>query len=311
MISLLLVKKIAELFIYMLMGAVLVRAGLIKKEDSVAISTIALYLMAPCMMIVSFQVDLSETVRSGFMTAFLFAIGVHVVYIIIAELFARFSHGIPIETGSIIYVNSGNLILPIVSSVLGPEWVIYSSAYTTVFNIFIWTHGRMLFEKNGKFSLASLKKIFLNVNVISIIIGMIFLFSGVKITGIPLQAMTTVGSAIGPASMFVTGMLLGSMKLDELFKNHRIWLIILMRLLVCPLVILLIIKLFSLEEMIQSGSTIFLISFLAAMAPQAATINQFAILYKKDTSYASSINILSTLLCIGTMPLMVWLYEHI
>ena len=51
---------------------------------------------------------------------------------------------------------------------------------------------------------------------------MIFLFSGVKITGIPLQAMTTVGSAIGPASMFVTGMLLGSMKLDELFKNHRI-----------------------------------------------------------------------------------------
>ena len=30
MISLLLVKKIAELFIYMLMGAVLVRAGLIK-----------------------------------------------------------------------------------------------------------------------------------------------------------------------------------------------------------------------------------------------------------------------------------------
>lgn len=310
MISLLLVKKISELFIYMLMGAALVRLKLIKKEDSVTISTIALYLMGPCMIIVSFQVELSETIKKGFGAAFIFAVCVHMIYILIAKIFSKCSHGVPIETGSIVYVNSGNLILPIVSSVIGPEWVIYSSAYTTVFNIFIWTHGRMLFEKDGHFSFKSLKKIFLNINVLSIIIGLFFLFNGIHLNSIPFQAMSTVGSAIGPASMFVTGMLLGSMHIGELFENHRIWLVIFMRLLLCPLVILFVIKFFNLETLIASGNTIFLISFLAAMAPQAATINQFAILYHKDTTYASSINILSTLMCIGTMPLMVWLYEH-
>ena len=52
-----------------------------------------------------------------------------------------------------------------------------------------------------------------------------------------------------------------------------------------------------------------LISFLAACAPCAATINQFAILYSKNAEYASAINILSTLLCILTMPIMVYLFQ--
>ena len=38
------------------------------------------------------------------------------------------------------------------------------------------------------------------------------------------------------------------------------------------------------------------------------TVTQFAQLYGHDAEYAGAINILSTLLCLATMPLFVWLY---
>ena len=37
-----------------------------------------------------------------------------------------------VEKASMIYSNAGNLIIPIVTAVLGKEWVIYSSAFLSV-----------------------------------------------------------------------------------------------------------------------------------------------------------------------------------
>ena len=36
------------------------------------------------------------------------------------------------EQASLIYTNAGNLIIPLVTAVLGPEWVIYSSMFQLV-----------------------------------------------------------------------------------------------------------------------------------------------------------------------------------
>ena len=49
--------------------------------------------------------------------------------------------------------------------------------------------------------------------------------------------------------------------------------------------------------------------FLAATSPAATTITQFAQLYDRDAQYAGAINVVSTLCCIVTMPLFVFLYE--
>ena len=43
--------------------------------------------------------------------------------------------------------------------------------------------------------------------------------------------------------------------------------------------------------------------------PSASTLTQMAQVYGKDADYASAINVVTTLLCIVTMPLMVALYQ--
>ena len=56
-ISILLMKQIAELFLMILMGYIVVKAGLLKGDDSKVISKIVLYLIIPCVIINAFQVD--------------------------------------------------------------------------------------------------------------------------------------------------------------------------------------------------------------------------------------------------------------
>lgn len=66
-ISILLMEQIIELFIMILMGFIIVKAGIVKDEDSKVLSKIVLYLIIPCVIINAFQVDYtSKTVRGLF-----------------------------------------------------------------------------------------------------------------------------------------------------------------------------------------------------------------------------------------------------
>ena len=64
-ISILLAEKIAQLFLILLMGYLVVRVGLLKPEDSRVLSVIMVYLVMPCMILNAFQIDNTPEVRTG------------------------------------------------------------------------------------------------------------------------------------------------------------------------------------------------------------------------------------------------------
>ena len=306
MISILLAKKIAEFFIFIILGFLIVRCNILKSTDSEVVTKLCIYLMTPAIIINAFQIDATGNVIKGLLLAVFNAVIIHIVCIIIAKLYGRLTNATEVERASIIYSNGGNLIVPIVGSVFGDEWVVYSAAFVAVFNIFVWTHGRGMFAKEDGIPW---KKILLNVNIISVGVGLFMLVFDYKFTGLASSVIASLADMVGPVSMIIVGMVLGGMKVQNIFSNNRIWGVICMRLIICPLVILLIMSMFPVESFVPGGDTVMLVSFLAACAPCAATINQFAILYSKNAEYASAINILSTLLCILTMPIMVYLFQ--
>ena len=59
----------------------------------------------------------------------------------------------------------------------------------------------------------------------------------------------------------------------------------------------------------DGGKNILLITLIACITPSASTITQMAQIYGRDADYASAINVLTTLLCIITMPIMTALYQ--
>ena len=61
--ALILIKKIFQLFLIMFAGFVIVKAKVLKSDDSMVLSRLTLYLVMPCMILNAFQVDLTDEIK--------------------------------------------------------------------------------------------------------------------------------------------------------------------------------------------------------------------------------------------------------
>lgn len=305
MIALLLFKQIFVLFLMMGMGCAIVKGRFLKSDDSKILSTVCLYLVVPCMQIKAFQVHYTNTVRNGFLLALTAAVLIHILLFAITYTFKRPLHLTDEETGSILYSNAGNLIVPLVTAILGASWVIYASAFMFVQGILLWSHGKAIMQRQKNFNLL---QIFGNINIAATLLGAALFFCRIKLTGIIANTISGVAAMIGPISMIAIGMILANIQWGKLFTNRRIYWIVALKMIVLPTVILLILKYTPLHTLLPQGRMILLVSLLAVIAPSGATIPQMAQLYGRNADYASSINVITTLICIVTMPLLTLFY---
>ncbi|MDO4458632.1 MAG: AEC family transporter [Clostridia bacterium] len=305
-ITLLLIKKIVSLFIIMMLGVLVVKLGFLKTEDSRTLSVLMLYVVVPCTILNSFQVDYTPTVLKGLGIAAAAALVIHFLWLFLTNLLGQIFRMDVVEKCSIMYTNAGNLIIPLVTSVLGEHMVIYSVAFMAVQLFFMWTHLKSSMSGESGFDW---KKIVTNVNLICIVIGVILFLTQFKFPSLVQDTLSSVSAMIGPSAMFVIGMLIGGMNLKQVFTYRRVWLVTFFRLLVFPLIILGLLKVFPIWTLVHNGKNILLVTFLACMTPAASTVTQMAQIFGNDEKYASAINVVTTLLCLVTMPIMVMLYQ--
>ncbi|WP_077071679.1 AEC family transporter [Mailhella massiliensis] len=305
-ISLLLGEQIAAMLLMVLMGYAVVRLGLLRAEQSAPLAAVALYIVGPCMMLDAFQVEFSQDKLHGLFLSLAAAALAQALAIALNALIRRPLRLDPVEQASAIYSNGGNLIIPIVIHVLGPQWVLYTSGFLIGQTALFWTHCYTLLKKNGQ---VHLRNILFNVNILAMAAGALLFVTGLHFPEIPRLAVHATGSMIGPLCMIVTGMLIGSVSFRRILAYRKLPLIVALRLVVFPLVTLLLFRAGGLSSWVKDGDTILLISFLAAAAPCASTVTQMSHLYGHNGEYASLINVVSTLLCVITMPVMVYLFQ--
>ena len=305
-ISLLLMNQIIQLFIMIFMGFIIVKAKLLKAEDSKILSVIVLYLIIPCVIINAFQVDYTPQTVKGLLIALAGSVMTQVILLIVVSILGRVFHLNEVEVASIYYSNSGNLIVPIVMFILGKEWVLYGCIFMSVQLVFIWTHCKKIISRESTYDW---RKIVLNINMISIAIGIVLFLTRIHLPAIINNTLSAIGSMIGPASMIVTGMLFAGMDFKQIFANKRVYFVSFFRLIIVPVIALFLIKCSQLSKFSSNGNKLMMIVFLAIITPSASTVTQMCQVYGNDSQYASAINVVTTLLAIVTMPLMVMLFQ--
>lgn len=306
MIAVTLARQLAELFFMMMLGTILVRAHLCDSSAAKGLSVICIYIVLPCIILESFQISYTDEIRNGFLLALLAAFLIHLILFALTALLGKIFSLDQIEKASLIYSNAGNLIIPLVTSVLGKEWVIYASAFITVQNIFVWTHGVSLISGQRKLSI---KKILTNVNMLAVAAGILIFFLKIRLPGVVTDVMSSIAGTIGPLSMIMIGIILGGASWRKVFGSRRIYLIGLLKMVLIPVIVLLFLKFSGLAGLVPEGKTILLISLFAVITPSASTVSQLAQLYDNEPAYAGAINALTTIFCILTMPVMVYLYS--
>lgn len=301
-----LTRQIAELFIMIFLGIILVKSNLLKQNDSKVLSTVVLYIVNPCVIINAFQIDYSEDIKNGLILSFGMAIVIHIVYIAFTKIIGKLFSLDGVERATIIYTNAGNLVIPLVQALLGEEWVIYTTAYIMVQTILIWTHGRMLICEEKGFHLKSILK---NVNVIASILGVFMFIFRIQFPSLITETMASLSAMVAPLSMLVAGMLIGGMDVKACLKNRRLYGITFVKMILFPAAAVFLLKYVGLKTAIENAESILLITLLASVAPTAASVTQLAQIYDGNSEYASAYYFITTFFCIVSMPLFVWLYQ--
>ena len=308
-----LVSKILSLLVLVGAGVVLVKTKLLKKEDSVALSKISVFLLSPCVIVSSFSMEVDGKAGQSLLLCFFYAILANFLFLFLGTLLRKPLHLSPVEEMSLEYTNCGNFVLPIVASVLGEEYLLYVSAYITVYNLLVWTHGIHLFQgkaeqtKEERLKENAFLKILFNPNILAILFGVFLFFTKISLPAPISLAISDLGKMIGPISMLITGIILGSMSFKKILSYRRIYMVTAFRLLFFPFIYHLLISVLSRIDGFLDNPVLFLVTFLSAMAPAAANVSQFAILYGKEEEYASCINIFTTLCTIISVPILVYL----
>ncbi len=301
-----LLYKILQLFVFMIIGFILAKLNVIKNSDSGVLSKLSLYLFMPSAIINAFDFELTGDMVGGLLLAFGSAIVIHIVLFGLDSIYARCISKSAVERTSVMYPNAGNLIIPIVLSVLGNEWVVYSTAFLSVQLAFVWSHGVKLYSGDK----VQFKKIIFNINIIAILLGLTFMLLNFRIPAFAKEVTNSLGAMVGPVGMLIAGILAADIDYKRTLRNKRLYVVVLLRMIVYPVIILAIVKALAFIPVANSRN-ILLISFLASLTPSAATVMQLAKLHEKDADFAAAVNIATTIVCVVTMPLFVAIYMSI
>ena len=304
-IPVLLFGKIAQLFVFLLLGFISVKTRLVKSEDSSAFSKILLYLLTPAIVLEAFDVEMTPEIMKGFILSFVAAFATHIVMMIIDYFYRKTLRPGIVERACAMYSNCGNLLIPIVISILGKEWVIYSSGFLCVQLFFIWTHALSLYSGERCFNF---KKIFGNIILISVIVGATFAFTGIRLPSFVKGITGPLSDMVGPISMIICGMIATEVRPKSILRDRRLYIVMLIRMVITPAICLVLIRLARSFIDIPNVENVLLITYLAIIAPTGASAVQFAQIYDKEPDFAVSVNIITTILCIATMPVFVALY---
>lgn len=154
------------------------------------------------------------------------------------------------------------------------------------------------------------KVLFLNPGILATLIGLCMLFLPFSLPTVMINTLEDVGKMTIPLSMLLIGSVLAKIRpqaMRQYFKNIYIWIAVFYKLLILPLFLLVFLFL-------HIPFPLLIISVLTAAMPSGSTTSVYAQQFGGDTAFSSFGVILSTLLCILTIPflysLLQWLHAY-
>ena len=252
------------------------------------------------------QINDTPEIRKGLLYSMAIAAAIHVVLLVLSALLSRPLKLDAVEQVNVIYSNAAALVIPLVKALMGDAYVIYSCAFIIVQLVLLWTHASSLLQGS---SALDWKKVLTNINMIAIAAGALLYWFRVVLPA-PLQnTMSTVGNMMGPMGMLLAGMAIAEKPLREVFCTRRNYLPTVLRLVVCPLVVLVLLWVCHASSWVADGKNILMTVYLAAITPACATVTSMAQLYDRDAAHSSALYVLTTLLSIVSMPVMIGLFD--
>ena len=306
---------ILTLFFLMICGYICRKTKIIDDKASKALSRLIVSIGQPMMIIGALNnVKFSQENLTTAWQVLLISLAMHILMAAMAFLICR-----PMRKGnfdrskvfefSLVFANAGFIGFPILDSIFGNGIGSFMGAfYVVIFNLFLWTWGIMILARERDDIKLTPRKIFINYGTVPCAIGiLLFLLQPyiVPPAGSVLapaydalsQFFNYLGSLCTPISVLVTGALLATMPLSDMFKNVRLYLHSGIKLIIFPAILCLLAKVVGLND-----TYVLLVTAMAGV-PSAAMVTMLAELHDIEPGYASQTVGMTSILSTATLPL--------
>ena len=338
-----LILNVAILFIMMIPGVILKKCKFCQDGFGKGISNLVLYIAQPCLIVYAYlscESKLSD-IWLGCVMTFILSVIAHIIFSGVSLLLfkkAPDSRRRMLRFATV-FSNAAFMGIPLIQAILSPEAAIYASIYNITFNLFLWTLGvhfctrvdgedmdgdgdsdlldEYLSARHNAKKEVSLLKVLLHPVTIASALGLILLAVGVDIEllennnlGIISRSLEMLKGLVAPLSMVVIGLRLPDIEFRGIFRDLHMYIFLALRHLILPISVIGVMWLMKLVGIPLSYETVMVTAILAS-APAASSATMFAEKYDCDASYVSRLVVVSTILCIATMPLIALLTELI
>lgn len=305
---------IATLFLLMACGFFARKKGIIDDVASKRLSTLIIKIGQP-MMIVSALVEAEFSME--YLTDGLIIVGLGMVlHALMAAMAFFLCKGFrdlderKITEFSLVFTNAGFIGFPIMEALFGSYGLFLASFYVISFHLFIWSWGIAILARKRPDIKLTVKKIFINLGSVPCLIGVLLYMAVIPFPNFVIPAflskfMMYLSNLCTPISVLITGALLATRTPKQIFGSGKIYYFSAMKLVVIPLVVCVIGKLIGLP------SDMILFATVEAALPAAASITMFSEMYGLNAGYASQTVGTSSLLSVGTLPLILKVAEWI
>ncbi|MBR1864515.1 MAG: AEC family transporter [Ruminococcus sp.] len=284
------------MFIILFIGFGCSKKGLITREGNKQLSAVALHIVNPLLIFMAYQTDHSSRLMKGLCWSFLLsAVSFGVMIGLSGLIVSGKREDFALERFSCVYSNCGFIGIPLIRGIYGDEGVLYLTAYITLFNILVWTHGYMTMK--GQADRSTFFKALRAPSVVAVFLGFIFYLGSIRLPGVLSSSLQYVADMNTPLAMLIAGAAAAQTDFKKAVRNKGLYLVAAMKLLILPMAAFFIMKLFPAPALVLMTVTI------AAACPVATTGTMFAIQMDKKPERCSEFFAVTTLLSALTLPL--------
>ena len=300
-LTIILLKRLLVMFIFMGIGTFLYKRKYITEEGSKTLGNILIRLVLPCVIINGFITERSVEKLQRLGLSALLAVVLLLLSVVISKLTFR-KDGIAVFAAS--FSNPGFFGIPLILAVLSGEAVFYVAPFIACLNIGQWTYG--VKQLKGEEYHADAKSILLSPFMIALAVGLLLFCGNIPVPEVAKDVISSAAGLNTPIAMMVNGVYLAKVDLKKMVTRKKAYGVSAIRLLVVPAISALILMLVP-----NTYLDLKLAILIATACPVGSNVAVYAQLHGKDYGYAVETVVMSTILSVISIPLVLSVVQMI
>jgi hypothetical protein len=205
-----------------------------------------------------------------------------------------------------IFGNIGFFGIPLITGLFpGSLSYLHLTQHNIIDALVMWTVGVMILTHHlNKRSFSSTVKQMINPTMGALILGLIIMGLGIKIPAIPNLVVQGLAEALKTISLVYMGMLLATIDVRPLLREKSIYVLIVFKMFLIPLLIYVLASFFLLDQSAVTMALLF-------GTPGMVLVSILAALYDSDKAYAAGVVFMTTVAALLTLPLLVSIFSYL